>query len=425
MVSIHLWKYLEAIHINLRFLGGCGEVGRSAILLDDNVLLDYGMKPAEPPLYPVGGVRPDSVIVSHGHLDHCGVVPNLMDIKPDIFMTPVTKDLASLLARDTMKIARAKGQVLPFIIEDVRDFELHTYSIDYGTGFDASGYEGMLYDAGHIPGSSTIYLENKSGSLLYTGDIDTRDTNLLGPAENLPVADIAIVESTYFGTEHTVRSKLERDFIDSIKDTVEGGGWAIIPAFAIGRTQEVVMILEKYGIRPYVDGMGVDVYKLLKKHPSYLKDPTRLDKAFKDAFRVNPRERSRIMDEPCVIVTTAGMLNGGPVLYYLRHIHDDPRSKILLTGYQVEGTNGRLALERGYYEDRGRSIQISAQIELYDFSAHSGDSSLKELVTEQVDGGCQLVVCVHGDNTEGFASWINENLEVNAVSPVNGDQIYI
>jgi len=74
------------------------------------------MKPAEPPLYPVGGVRPDSVIVSHGHLDHCGVVPNLMDIKPNIFMTPVTKDLASLLARDTMKIARAKGQAHKNII---------------------------------------------------------------------------------------------------------------------------------------------------------------------------------------------------------------------------------------------------------------------------------------------------------------------
>ena len=400
-------------------------MGRSAILLDDNVLLDYGMKPTDPPLYPVGGVRPDSVIVSHGHLDHCGVVPNLMDIKPDIFMTPVTRDLTSLLARDTMKIAKAKGQVLPFMIEDVRDFELHTYAMDYGTGFDASGYEGRLYDAGHIPGSSSIYLENRSGSLLYTGDVNTRDTNLLGPAEKLPVADIAIVESTYFGTEHTERSKLELDFIDSIKGTIEGGGWAIIPAFAIGRTQEMVMILEKYGIQPYVDGMGVDVYKLLKKHPAYLKDPGLLDKAFKDGLTVDSRERSALMDEPCVIVTTAGMLNGGPVLYYLRHIYNDPRSKILLTGYQVEGTNGRMALERGYYEDRGKATPISAQIELYDFSAHCGDSGLKALVRQQVDGGCRLVVCVHGDNTQGFAAWINEHLDVNAVSPANGDQIYI
>ncbi|MCL7416046.1 MAG: MBL fold metallo-hydrolase [ANME-2 cluster archaeon] len=395
------------------------------MVVDDTILLDYGMKPAEPPQYPVGGVRPDSVIVSHGHLDHCGVVPNLMDMKPDIFMTPVTRDLGGLLAKDTMKIARAKGQVLPFIIEDVRDFETHTNTVNYNTSFDASGYECTLYDAGHIPGSSSIFLENKSGSLVYTGDVDNRDTNLLGPAETLPSADIAIVESTYYGTEHNPRLKLEAAFINSIKATVDNGGWAIIPAFAIGRTQEVLMILEKYGIRSWVDGMGKDVYKIFKQHPAYLKDPELLDKAFKYADIVDGRERRKVMDEPCAIVTTAGMLNGGPAMYYLKHIYDDPLSKVLLTGYQVEGTNGRMVLERGHYEDKGRTIPLSTELELYDFSAHSDDSGLKEMVRNQVDGGCQLVICVHGDRTSDFAAWITDNLEVNAISPDNGDQIYI
>jgi len=91
----------------------------------------------------------------------------------------------------------------------------------------------------------------------------------------------------------------------------------------------------------------------------------------------------------------------------------------------VEGTNGRLALERGYYEYRGRTMKLAAQLELYDFSAHSSDSGLKSLVESQVDGGCELVICVHGDNTEGFAMWIKDNLDVNAVSPSLGDQIYI
>ncbi|KAF5412987.1 MAG: hypothetical protein C5S43_00995 [Candidatus Methanocomedens sp.] len=395
------------------------------MVVDDNILLDYGMKPAEPPQYPVGGVQPDSVIVSHGHLDHCGVVPNLMDMKPDIFMTPVTKDLAVLLAKDTMKIARIKGQVLPFIIEDVRDFETHTNTVDYGKSFDASGYEGTLYDTGHIPGSSSIYLENKSGSLVYTGDVDDRDTNLLAPAEKLPAADIAIVESTYYGTEHNPRPKLEADFVDSIKATVDNGGWAIIPAFAIGRTQEVLMILEKHGIRSWVDGMGKEVYKIFKRHPDYLKDPGGLDKAFKFASPVDGRVRRNVLDEPGVVVTTAGMLNGGPALYYLKHLYNDPMSKILLTGYQVEGTNGRMALERGHYEDKGRTIHLIAELELYDFSAHSGDSGLKEMVRNQVDGGCQLVICVHGDRTSEFAAWINDNLEVKAIAPDVGDQIYI
>lgn len=383
------------------------------------------MKPAEPPQYPVGGVRPDSVIVSHGHLDHCGVVPNLMDTKPGIFMTPVTRDLASLLARDTMKIARAKGQVFPFLIEEVRDFEINTNVVDYSIGFEASGYDAMLYDAGHIPGSASIYLENESGSLVYTGDVDDRDTNLLGPSEPLPAADVAVVESTYFGTVHTPRPQLEKDFIETIRDTVDAGGWALIPAFAIGRTQEVLMILEKHGIRAKVDGMGVDVYNILKKHPGYLKDPQGLDRAFRFAERVEPRGRREVFNEPGVIVTTAGMLNGGPVLYYLKHIYDDPHSRILLTGYQVEGTNGRTAIERGYYEDRGRTTPLTPEVRLFDFSAHSDDNGLKELVRSQVDGGCELVVCIHGDNTEGFATWIRDNLEVNAVSPANGDQIYI
>jgi putative mRNA 3-end processing factor len=395
------------------------------VLLDDNILFDYGIKPEDPPKYPVGGVRPDSVIVSHGHLDHCGLVPNLMDLNPSLYMTPVTRDLASLLAKDTLKIARAKGQMPPFLLEDIRDFELSTNIVDYGCNFEASGYEGRLYDAGHIPGSASIYLENKSGSLIYTGDVDHRETHLLGPADNLPVADIAVVESTYFEIEHTPRPRLEKDFAASIKETVDGGGWALIPAFAIGRTQEVLMILEKYEIQSWVDGMGVNAYKIIQKHANYLKDPDLLDKAFKYATVVDSRERRKLLDEPCAIVTTAGMLNGGPILYYLKHIYNDPRSTVLLTGYQVEGTNGRMALERGYYKDGGRTFQLTAHLELYDFSAHSGDSDLKELVQRQVDGGCELVVCVHGDNTAGFASWINDNLDVSAVSPSVGDQIYI
>ncbi len=100
-------------------------------------------------------------------------------------------------------------------------------------------------------------------------------------------------------------------------------------------------------------------------------------------------------------------------------------SKVLLTGYQVEGTNGRMALEQGHYEDKGRIIPLIAELELYDFSAHSDDSGLKEMVRNQVDGGCQVVICVHGDRTSEFAAWIKDNLEVKAIAPDVGDQIYI
>jgi putative mRNA 3-end processing factor len=383
------------------------------------------MKPSNPPQYPVGGLHPDSVVISHGHLDHCGLVPNLMDLKPDIFMTPVTRNLSVLLARDTMKIARERGYVLPFVLEDIRDFELNSNTIDYDIVFEASGYEIRFYNAGHIPGSASIYLENESGSLIYTGDINNQDTYLLGPAWNLPVAETIIIESTYFNREHTPRPQLDDNFISSIEETVDGGGWALVPAFAIGRTQEVLMILAEHGITAWVDGMGVDVYEILKKDPDYIKDPVLLDEAFKNADVVRSRERKKVLDKPGVIVTTAGMLNGGPALYYLKHIYNDPRSKVLLSGYQIEGTNGRTALENGYYEDRGKIMHLKAQLELFDFSAHSGDKGLKAVLQNQIERGCENVICIHGDNTQGFASWIKENLEVNAIAPDNGDLIHL
>ncbi|MFV9629818.1 MAG: MBL fold metallo-hydrolase [Methanosarcinales archaeon] len=396
-----------------------------AILVDDEILLDYGIKPSDPPQYPIGGLRPGSVVISHGHLDHCGIAANLMDIKPDMFMTPVTRDMAVLLARDTMKIAESKGYVLPFIYEDIRDFELLSNTVNYGTDFELSGYNGRLYDAGHIPGSASVFLENENNSLIFTGDINDQDTHLIKSMQTLPTADITIIESTYFGSDHNPRDKLEDGLIASIEETVDSGGWAVIPAFAIGRTQEVLMILEKHGIQAWVDGMGVDVGNILRSNPAYLKDPGLFNKAFRYANVVNSRERHKVMDEPCAIVTTAGMLNGGPVLYYLSKMYNNPLSRILLTGYQVEGTNGRKIIEKGYYEDRGRVMHLKAKSELYDLSAHCGDKGLKKIVQQQVDGGCENVICVHGDNTDGFASWINENLEVNAISPVNTDHIHI
>jgi putative mRNA 3-end processing factor len=132
-----------------------------------------------------------------------------------------------------------------------------------------------------------------------------------------------------------------------------------------------------------------------------------------------------IIREPCIIVTSAGMLNGGPVLYYISEIYDDAKSKIHLTGYQAEGTNGRKAVESGYIEDRNRIIHLKCRHELYDFSAHCGDVQLKELVKKFCDNGTETVFPVHGDNTRGFADWINEETGVRSTAPVNGETIYI
>ncbi len=407
--------------INIEFLGGCKEVGRSAVLVDD-VLLDYGMKPSNPPQFPINGIRPKSIIVSHAHIDHSGTVANLMDVNPEIYMTSPTRDLAYFLGKDTIKISRSQG-IMPFEDRDLRRFMEKTTAMPYNKEFYTSEYAVKLFDAGHIPGSSCIYL-NGEKSVFYTGDINTRDTRLLKKADhNYPKTDVLIIESTYFGKNHPDRSELEKKFVESVSETLDCGGNVIIPCFAVGRTQEIVMILHAYGLTPYVDGMGVDVLDIFMRYPSFLRDEKKLEEAFNNVIFVNSRRRAEVVSEPSIVVTTAGMLNGGPALYYLGKKYDDPKSRVLLTGYQVEDTNGSKAINYRYVEARGRILNLKAKVEQYDFSAHTDDSGLKKIVSEFVKRGTEHVFTIHGEKTKEFAKWISDNCGCTAYAPVNGDEI--
>ncbi|MBL7117643.1 MAG: MBL fold metallo-hydrolase [Candidatus Syntrophoarchaeum sp.] len=423
--------------MKLKFLGGCNEVGRSAMLVDGKIIIDYGLRPSDPPEIPLGSgtIVPKSVIVSHAHLDHSGMVPSLMaggmDMAPDVYMTAVTSDLTQLMGRDTIKVGKDQGFVF-FGEEDIRKMDEHTHTVAYGERISLDGsanYELELCNAGHIPGSSAVYLRKESEdiSLLYTGDIKMDATRLMKSAspDEFPASDILLIESTYYDREHRNRKELEREFIDSIKETLDSGGNAIVPCFAVGRTQEIVMMLHSYGLTPYVDGMGLSVFSLFRNHPSFLKDAKALNAAFSDAQFVNSKRRKKAISEPSVIVTTAGMLSGGPVLYYLKKIHKDPRSKVLLTGYQIEGTNGRRLVEEGCVETNGEVVKVNAGVEQYDFSAHAGDSELKELVSRFCRNGTEVVFMVHGEHTEEFAAWGRDNFGYNAIAPKNGEEFVI
>ncbi|MHC1635677.1 MAG: MBL fold metallo-hydrolase [Candidatus Methanospirareceae archaeon] len=423
--------------MKIKFFGGCNEVGRSAILIDDQILLDYGIRPSDPPEVPeMLHVMPRSVIISHAHLDHSGMVPSLMSMSTrmhtSVYATSVTRELTNLLGKDTIKIGREEGYSL-FSEEDLKKLEICFKTVSYGeeyvlNGANGADYEFMLFNAGHIPGSASVYLRNNKEdiSIFYTGDIKTEETRLLRKADmNLPKADILIIESTYYGREHGNRKELEKEFVDSIEETLDAGGNAIVPCFAVGRTQEIVMILHSYGLTPYVDGMGLGVLRLIKKYPSFLKDAEALKEAFKEAHFVNPKKRKKVLSKPSVVVTTAGMLNGGPVLYYLSKIHDDPKSKVLLTGYQIEGTNGRRLLEEGCVDTENGILKIKGKVEKYDFSAHAGDSGLKKIVSRFCKNGTSVVFAVHGDRTKEFAEWIGEKYGCNAIAPSNGEEYII
>lgn len=403
----------------IQFLGGCKEVGRSAVTVD-SIMLDYGIKPSEPPEYPFNGVLPTHLIITHSHLDHVGVAPNLMDYDPTIYMTPPTRELSSVLLKDSMNILEHP----PYTKKQLRQFESNIVEVNYNQLQYINEWEVNFFDAGHIPGSATVHL-SRDVDILYTGDVRLEKTRLLNAANiDFPQTDVLIMESTYYGIEHPPREELEKAFVESVKETIENGGHAIIPVFAVGRTQEIIMILQKYGITPYVDGMGKDVGKLIENSPEYIRSPKKLKKALNRSIPVKKGKREDILSEPSPIVTTAGMLNGGPALFYISRLYNDPKSKILLTGYQVEGTNGESALNRGVMNLGMSNVNLKMGVEQYDFSAHADDKQLKELAESMANKGTEVVFTVHGDDTEGFCEWIKQEVGIEAYSPYNGE-IYV
>lgn len=404
--------------MDIRFLGGAGEVGRSAILVNDRLLLDYGLKPGNPLQLP-GDVAPDAVVVSHGHLDHVGAVPSLLsaDTCPPIHWTPPTRELALTLARDTLKLHGGTLQC-PFTETDVQRVTQVSETHGYRESFAAADHEVTFFDAGHIPGSVHVLVDDGETRLLYTGDFHTADQRLVSGTTARPEADVVICESTYSDVEHEDRTVVEKRFVESVKTTLWEGGTVVVPAFAIGRTQELMLICDAYDIPCYVDGMGKAVTEMLRRYPEFVRDEEAFRRAKSHARFVTGRngQRKRITDQNAAIVTTSGMLSGGPAMTYLPEIRSNPTNKITLTGYQVEGTPGRDLVETGSAEIDGRMMTMGAQVEQYDFSAHADHDGLREFL-EPYAG--ERVLVVHGDRCGAFAEELRED-GVDATAPAVG-----
>ncbi|WP_222916791.1 MBL fold metallo-hydrolase [Natrinema sp. SYSU A 869] len=425
--------------MDVRFLGGAGEIGRSAIYIDETLLLDFGMDSGNPPAFPIGNIDPEAVVVSHGHLDHVGSVPTLLsgDARPSIHWTPPTYDLTMVLARDTLKL-HGGSYDCPFTEAELARVAEVSETHGYEETFEVAGYEITFFDAGHVPGSAHVLVDsagrspanNRTASdddgetrLLYTGDFHTEEQRLLDGSTARPDADVVLCESTYSDVTRPPREEIVDEFVESLRTTIWEGGTVVVPAFGIGRTQEVLCICAEHDLECYVDGMGKRVTELFLRDQNreFLRDPDLLRRAKGNARFVNGRDgqRKRIAEQNTVIVTTSGMLHGGPAMTYIPAIRAHPTNKIAMTGYQVEGTPGRDLLETGSAEIDGRMMPVSAQVEQYDFSAHADRDGLLAFLESCGDA---RVLVNHGDRCEAFADELRDE-GYNATAPELGASV--
>jgi putative mRNA 3-end processing factor len=411
--------------MEIDFLGGAGEVGRSAILIKDekNILLDYGIKIDGKTEYPLPAPRVDAYIPSHAHLDHSGFAPALYKSGlPAAFGTEPTKQLAELLIEDSIKLNKRKHEKPKFTRTGLNAFLNRYVSYPYKADISFGNYGISLHDAGHICGSSVVVIEKKGRRIAYTGDLKLSRQLLHNGAEQIK-CDILITESTYAIKEHPNRDELVKSFIDSVRKTIENGGIALIPVFAVGRAQEVIAMLHRNGLSQhmFIDGMARKATAIVLEHPEFISNPKLLADGVRAASIIDKKgfQRQNALEGGSIIVTTAGMLNGGPVLDYITRLND--RSMIFLTGYQAEHTNGRRLLDNMPLNIDGESYYVRTPFAFYDFSAHAGQEDLYKFAR---DSGAEKIICVHGDgeSTTSFKDRL-EMEGIEAYAPKVGEKL--
>jgi KH/beta-lactamase-domain protein len=455
-------------YVLLTPLGACHEVGRSSFLIEtheSSVLLDCGINPgAEDPVkaYPrLDGdqfdlEKLDAVICSHAHLDHCGMIPFLYKYGYDgpVYCSEPTAILMTLLQLDYLDVYSREGAYPPYDQKDVRETVLHTIPLKYGVVTDvAPDIKLTLHNAGHILGSSIIHLHIGEGlhNIVYSGDFKFGKTMLLEPASNVfPRAETLIMESTYGAVDDVMpeRENIEAKFATIINETVRRAGKVLIPVPAVGRAQEMMLVLNSYmkngiikELPVYIEGMVSEATAIHTAYPEYLVRDLRdqilhkdLNPFQSDYFTIvnHPSEREQIVaGEPAVIMATSGMLEGGPAIDYFYHLADDEKNTLIFVSYQIEGTLGsrvRNGLkEVSLMRDNGKMevIKVKMQIEnIEGFSGHSDRNQLINFVKRMSPKPSRIIVG-HGERkkVDSLASALSRLFRIETLTPNNLETI--
>ena len=431
------------------FLGGCHTVGASAVLVEQagaRVVMDYGtaFNGARRVPLPIA-TRNLTSVLSHAHLDHSGSLPLIagsQNHNVPLYTTPLTKKLVQLLLADMLKIG---GDKLAFEGAEVKTLLQNTETIGYKEAVQIHPkIRFTLHDAGHIPGSASILIETEANGggaarILYTGDLNTRDSKLVRGApdpRSLGELDMVIVESTYALEQHPAREKTEQAFIDITRRTLEAGGTVLVPAFAVGRSQEILTVIETYRHRGldypiFVDGMARKVTKIMQDSAKSFNGGQELIDASKHTNYIrNDADRKAAIQEPSIIIAPAGMLKGGSAQWYLREIADDSRSSVLLVGKQLPGTPGAELLEHQRITLKSRkgtstTLAVKAKVESFNFSCHVDRSDVLNFLN-RVQGN-PMILTMHGqaEACENLAETLRNRFGYDAKAATCGETLTV
>jgi len=452
--------------VRITTLGCCREVGRAAFVLstpETRILIDCGDKPGaegEVPYLQVpealaGGAQSlDAVVLTHAHLDHSALLPILFKYGYDgpIYTTEPTRDLMGLLQLDYLDVASKEGRTPPYESRMVRETLKHTIPVEFGNVTDiAPDIKLTMHNAGHILGSAVCHFHVGDGhyNVAFSGDIHYRPTRLLdGAVNDFPRVETLVLESTYGGRDDykTDQEDSERKLEETITEAYEKGGKILIPAFAVGRSQELMLVLEeamREGRIPtmpvYLDGMIREATAIHAAYPEYLRERLQdrilyqddnpfLAEEFQQVDGGEEMRREVTDGDSAIVLTTSGMITGGPIMSWLRLLGGDPDNTLVFVGYQAEGTLGR-QIQQGRDEismndrtgNQADRVALNMGVETVEgFSGHADRQGLESFV-DTMHPRPERILCVHGDesSTDQLSSALYQQFNMRTVAPKN------